>query len=80
MKMTNNKKKVSCIDIFKATCDNHIPVKPPIKKTNIYAIDQANTTSTFKAPLINVSVQLTTLIVAGNEIIIVIVLYNDLLL
>jgi hypothetical protein len=37
-------------------------------------MDQANTASTFKAPLINVSVQLTTLIVAGKEIIIVIVL------
>ena len=46
----------------------------------MYAIDQANTTSTFKAPLIKVSVQLTTLIVAGNDIIIVIVLYKDLLL
>jgi hypothetical protein len=55
-------------------------VKPPTKNTRIYAIDQAKTTSTFNAPLINVNVQLTTLIVAGKEIIIVIVLYKDLLL
>jgi hypothetical protein len=68
------------MDTFKATWDNHIPVNPPTKNTKIYAIDQAKTASTFKAPLTNVSVQLTTLIVAGNEIIIVIVLYNDLLL
>jgi hypothetical protein len=66
--------------MFKATCDNHIPVNPPTKKTNIYAIDHANTTSTFNAPFISVSVQFTTLIVAGKEIIIVIVLYSDLLL
>jgi len=66
--------------MFKATWDNHIPVKPPTKNTNIYAIDQANTTSNLRAPFINVNVQLTTFIVAGREIIIVIVLYNDLLL
>jgi hypothetical protein len=35
--------------------------------------------SIFKAPLTNVKVQFTTLIVAGNEIVIVIVLYNVLL-
>jgi hypothetical protein len=49
-------------------------VKPPTIKTKMYAIENNNTISTFNAPFNNVNVQFTILIVAGNEIIIVIVL------
>jgi hypothetical protein len=66
--------------MFSPICDNHIPVKPPTVKTNKYATANIKDVSTFKAPFSSVKVQFTTFIVAGNEIIIVIVLYNDRLL
>jgi hypothetical protein len=62
------------METFKATCDNHIPVKPPPKKNKIKEKEKRRATSHFKAPLSNVIVQLTTLTVAGKEIITVIVL------
>jgi len=65
---------VSCIEIFKLTCDSHIPVTPATKKNKIKDRTAKKTISTFKAPLTSVKVQLTTLIVAGIEIIIVTVL------
>lgn len=72
--------RVSCIEIFKLTCDNHIPVTPATKNKKIKETTPIKTMSTFKAPLTNVKVQLTTLIVAGIEIIMVTVLYKALLL
>jgi hypothetical protein len=71
---------VSCIDIFKLTWDNHIPVNPATKKKKIKEIDAYRAASTFKAPFNKLNVQFTTLIVAGSEIIIVIVLYKARLL
>lgn len=71
---------MSCIDIFKLTCDSHIPVNPATKKKNIKEIEAYKAASTFKAPFSRLKVQLTTLIVAGREIIIVIVLYKARLL
>jgi|TARA_B110000503_G_C7163853_1_gene420972 hypothetical protein len=71
---------VSCIETFKATWESHIPVKPPTTKTTIYAIQKYNSKLTFKAPLNKESVQFTIFIVAGKDIITVIVLYKDLLL
>jgi len=71
---------VSCIETFKLTCDNHIPVKPATKNNNKNDNENKNGKSIFKAPLTNDNVQFTTLIVAGIEIIIVIVLYIVLLL
>jgi hypothetical protein len=71
---------VSCIDTFKPTWDNHIPVKPATKKKKIYETIHNKAASIFNAPFANVKVQFTTLIVAGKEIIIVIVLYIVLLL
>ena len=68
------------MDTFKPTCESHIPVKPPTKKTKIYEIAAKSAASILIAPLNNVNVQLTNLIVAGKEIIIVIVLYIFLLL
>jgi hypothetical protein len=55
-------------------------VKPATKNNNKKEIENKNGKSIFKAPLTSDSVQLTTLIVAGIEIIIVIVLYIVLLL
>jgi hypothetical protein len=71
---------VSCIETFKLTWDNHIPVKPPDKKNKIKANVNNKATSHFNAPFNKVIVQLTILIVAGKEIITVIVLYKALLL
>ena len=71
---------MSCIETFKLTCDNHIPVKPATKNKNKNEIENINGKSTFKAPFNKDKVQFTTLIVAGIEIIIVIVLYIVLLL
>jgi len=65
---------------FSATCDNHIPVKPPPKKNKINENENNKATSHFKAPFNNVKVQFTTLTVAGREIITVMVLYKALLL
>jgi hypothetical protein len=72
--------KLSCMDMFKLTCDNHIPVKPATRKNKINDMIPSRIRLFFIIPLTNVYVQLTTLIVAGSEIIIVIVLYSDLLL
>jgi hypothetical protein len=55
-------------------------VKPDTKKNNIYDMANNKAASTFRAPFTKVNVQLTTLIVAGREIVIVIVLYKVLLL
>jgi len=71
---------VSCIETFKPTWDNHIPVKPPDKKNKINANANNKAASHFNAPFIKLKVQLTIFTVAGNEIITVIVLYNALLL
>lgn len=62
------------MEISKLTCDNHIPVNPATKKKKIKEITPAVTGSIRKAPFIRLNVQLTTLIVAGSEIIIVNVL------
>jgi hypothetical protein len=70
---------VSCIEIFKLTCDNHIPVNPATKKKKINDIEAYKAASTFRAPFNKLNVQLTTFIVAGSEIIIVSVLYSALL-
>ena len=66
--------------MFKLTCDNHMPVNPATKKNKINETIATSITSTFKALVTKVKVQFTTLIVAGNEIIIVIVLYSARLL
>jgi len=66
--------------MFKLTCDNHIPVTPATKKNIIKDKTAKKTMSIFRAPFTKVKVQLTTLIVAGIEIIIVTVLYKALLL
>jgi hypothetical protein len=66
--------------MFKLTCESHIPVNPATKKNAINDITDKNIRSFFKDPLIRVNVQLTTLMVAGIEIIIVMVLYNARLL
>jgi len=60
--------------MFKLTWDSHIPITPATKNKKIKDTTPMNTISTFKAPLTKVNVQLTTLIVAGIEIIIVTVL------
>jgi len=64
----------------KLTCESHIPVKPATKKNKIKDITAKKTKSFFKAPFNKVKVQFTTFMVAGIEIIIVIVLYKALLL
>jgi|GEM_PF-6045138 hypothetical protein len=66
--------------MFKPTCDSHIPVKPPTVKTSKYANVNIKAVSIFNAPFNSVSVQFTTFIVAGKDIIIVIVLYKARLL
>jgi hypothetical protein len=60
--------------MLRLTCDNHIPVKPATKKNNMKDKRAKKTISTFNAPFTKVNVQLTTLMVAGIEIIIVTVL------
>jgi hypothetical protein len=55
-------------------------VKPATKKNSIKEITAKKIKSFFKAPFNKVNVQLTTLIVAGSEIIMVTVLYRALLL
>jgi hypothetical protein len=66
--------------IFKLTCDNHNPVKPPLRKNKINENTNQNGIVGNKQPLTIVSSQFTTFITAGNDIIIVIVLNNDLAL
>jgi hypothetical protein len=66
--------------MLRLTCDNHIPVTPATKKNIMKDKTAKKTMSTFNAPLTKVKVQLTTLIVAGIDIIIVTVLYRALLL
>jgi hypothetical protein len=55
-------------------------VTPATKNKNIKETTPIKTTSIFRAPFTSVKVQLTTLIVAGIEIIMVTVLYKALLL
>jgi hypothetical protein len=66
--------------MFKLTCDNHIPVKPATKKKKINDITPYKIKLFLIIPFKSVNVQFTTFIVAGKDIIIVIVLYKDLLL
>jgi hypothetical protein len=66
--------------MFKLTCESHIPVKPATKKKKIKEIQDSKAGLINKAPLTKLKVQFTTLIVAGRDIIIVIILYRDLLL
>jgi hypothetical protein len=66
--------------MFKLTCDNHIPVKPATKKKKINIIEKTKEMFSKILELTKVKTQLTTFIVAGNDINIVIVLYRDLLL
>jgi len=68
------------MDILRLTCDSHIPVNPATKKNKIKEITEKKIKSLRNEPLTKVKVQLTTLIVAGIDIIIVIVLYNARLL
>lgn len=64
------------MEIFRLTWDNHIPVNPATKKNIMKEIVAKKIRSDLIAPLTSVNVQLTTLIVAGILIIIVIVLYR----
>jgi hypothetical protein len=64
----------------KLTCDSHIPVRPATKKKKIKEVILYSIKLFRNIPFNNVYVQFTTFIVAGNDIMIVIVLYKDLLL
>lgn len=64
--------------MFRPTCDNHIPVRPPDKKKKKKATNHKKGRRTIRNPFSTVRVQLTTLTIAGREIITVIVLYIDL--
>ena len=58
-----------------AVASDHIPVNPATVKKNMYEIANNIGPSNLRAPLTSESVQFTILMVAGKEIIIVMVLY-----